>query len=256
MTFHVAVFSEQIAAAGTLQAIAAVADDQIFTSGDDVRVPQGLATLLAAYSIGVGQTRARIVAPSLRAFANYEIAAKITAEFVASDGPGRLLSIVRNPLPLAVGESVNYESDGGAGAGGGQQTGVILLGDGPMQAVSGEIRTVRTTASIVGPEAIWTSGSITFSEDLPTGNYAVVGARCEANNPGAFRLIFVSGGPRPGSLSTLEDRGSEILGARMGGWGIWGQFNTNQPPTLDILSLAGAGAAQVLYLDIMRVGGI
>ena len=253
MTFHAAAFSEQIAAAGTLQAIAAVADDQVFTSGDDVRVPQGLANLLAAFSIGSAQTRARIVAPSLRAFANLEIAPKVISEAMSEDDIARVLTFARNPLPLAVGESLNYESDGGAGGGLGQQTGVILLGDGPVQSFSGAMRTVRATAAIAGTEAVWDSGALTFSEDLPTGIYQVVGARCEADSPGAFRLIFVAGGPRPGSLSANSDQAGDVIGARLGGWGIWGQFDTNQPPTLEILSLAGAGAAQVLYLDIIRV---
>lgn len=253
MSFHVAAFSEQIAAAGTLQAIAAVADDQVFTSGDDIRVPTGLAALLAAFAIGSAQTRARIVAPSLRAFANLELASKVISEAINVDDSDRLVTYARDPLPLAVGESVNYESDGGAGAGVGQQTGVILLGDGPVQPVTGAIRTVRATAAIAGGEAVWASGAITFSEDLPTGIYQVVGARCEADNAGAFRLIFVAGGPRPGSLSVSADEGPDVMGARLGMWGVWGQFDTNQPPTLEILSLAGAGTAQVLYLDILRV---
>lgn len=253
MTYHVAAFSEQIAASGTLQPIAAVADDQLFSSGDDIRVPQGLSFLLSAFSIGSAQSRARIVAPSLRAFANLEISPKNIGEAVTGGAPERLVVFARDPLPLAVGESINYESDGGAGAGVGQQTGVILLGDGPVVPVTGLIRTIRTTAAIAGTEALWVSGALTFSEDLPTGLYQVVGARCEADNPGAFRLIFVAGGPRPGSLSALADDGTDVLGARLGGWGVWGQFDTNQPPTLEILSLAGAGSAQVLYLDIMRV---
>ena len=254
MGFHVAAFAEQIAASGTLQPIAAVADYQLFTVGDDVRVPAGLPFLLAAFGIGTGQSRSRIVAPSLRAFANYEIEPKVAGEAVRSADSGNLITMVRDPLPLAVGESVNYETDGGAGAGVGMQTGIILLGDGPVVSVSGQIRTIRATAAIAGTEIVWTSGALTFSEDLPTGIYQVVGARCRADNPGAFRLIFVAGGPRPGSLSSLGSEGSEVLGSRMGGWGLWGQFDTNQPPTLEILSLAGAGSAQVLYLDIMRVG--
>lgn len=253
MTYHVAAFSEDFAASGTLQAVAAVADNQVFTSGDDIRVPQGLANLLAAFALGPGVSRARIVAPSLRAFANLEIAPKNVGQSVTSDGPGNLVTFVRAPLPLSVGESINFESDAGAGAGAGQTTGVILLGDGPVQPVTGLIRTIRTTAAIVGTENVWASGAITFSEDLPAGIYQVVGARCEADNPGVFRLIFVAGGPRPGSLSSLADGGAEVPGARLGMWGIWGQFDTNQPPTLEILSLAGAGSAQVLYLDIMRV---
>ena len=254
MAFHVAAFAEQIAAAGTFQAIAAVADDQLFTAGDDVRVPAGLPFLLAAFSIGAAQSRARIVAPSLRAFANYEISPKIISESVPLIDPAWSVTMVTDPLPLAVGESVNYESDGGAGAGVGMQTGIIFLGDGPVLPVVGQIRTIRATATVAGTEIVWGSGALTFSEDLPTGIYQVVGARCEADNPGAFRLIFVAGGPRPGSLASLNDQGSEVLGARRGGWGVWGQFDTNQPPTLEILSLAGAGTAQVLYLDIMRVG--
>lgn len=253
MTYHVAAFSEQIVAAGTLQAIAAVPDDQLFTTGDDVRVPTGLAFLLAAWAIGTGPTRSRIVAPSLRAFANLEIAPKIITEAVDLTGPDRMIAYVGDPLPLAVGESINFETDGGAGAGVGQQTGVILLGEGPVVTVTGPIRTIRATAGIAGAEAVWASGALTFSEDLPTGVYQVVGGRCEADNPGAFRLIFVAGGPRPGSLASLNDQGSEVPGSRRGGWGVWGQFDTNQPPTLEILSIAGAGTAQVLYLDIMRI---
>lgn len=251
--FHAAAFSEQIAAAGTLQPIAAVPDDQIFTTGDDIRVPQGLANLLAAFAIGPGVSRARIVAPSLRAFANLECAPKVVDESVTIDDPAGLVTFVRDPLPLAAGESINFESDAGAAAGVGQVTGVILLGDGPVQPIVGPMRTVRATAAIAGTEAVWVSGALTFSEDLPAGQYQVVGARCEADAPGAFRLIFVAGGPRPGSLSCLGDEGAEVRGSRLGAWGVWGGFDTNQPPTLEILSLSAAGTAQVLYLDIIRV---
>ncbi len=254
MTFHVAAFSEQIAASGTLQAIAAVPDDQIFTSGDDIRVPLGLTSLLAAWAIGPGVSRARVVAPSLRAFANLELAPKIITEAIGNADLEPMVSFASDPLSLAVGESINFESDAGAAAGAGQVFGVILLGDGPVLPQNGLIRTVRLTAAITGTEAVWVSGALTFSEDLPAGQYQVVGARCEADNPGAFRLIFVAGGPRPGSLSGPSDASTDVPGARLGGWGVWGQFDTNQPPTLEIVSQAGAGSAQVLYLDIMRVG--
>lgn len=253
MTFHVAAFSEQIAAAGTLQPIAAVADDQVFTAGDDLRIPTGLAYLLAAWAIGPGVSQARIVAPSLRAFANLECAPKVVDESVTIDDPAGLVTMVRNPLPLAVGESINFESDAGAGGGLGLVTGVVLLGDGPVQPVQGQIRTIGATAAIAGTESVWTTGALTFREDLPAGVYQVVGARCEADAPGAFRLIFVAGGPRPGSLSCLGDEGREVHGSRMGDWGVWGQFDTNQPPTLEILSCSAAGTAQVLYLDLLRV---
>lgn len=253
MTFHVIAWSEAILNAGTLQPIAAVPDDQIFTQGDDYRIPTGLDNLLAAWALGLEVTRARIVAPSLRAFINEELAPKIAAENPTAAGVDRLTTFVRDPLRLAVGEFVNFESDAGD-AGTGDVSCVALLGDGPLQSRDGAMRTARTTAAIAGAQRVWASGAITFSEDLPAGRYQVVGARCEADNPGAFRLIFREGGPRPGSLAVPDDVSGDIAGQRLGGWGVWGEFDVNQPPILEILSFLGAGSAQVLYLDLMRIG--
>lgn len=252
MTFHTIAWSEAILNSGTLQPIAAVPDPQVFTDGDDFRIPQGMENLLAAWALGLEVTRARIVAPSLRAFINHELGPKIAAENPADGDLNQLLTWVRAPLPLAVGEFVNFESDAGD-AGTGDVTCVALIGEGPVQPRDGEMRTVRATAAIAGGQRVWSDGNITFSEDLPAGRYQVVGGRCEADNPGAWRLIFREGGPRPGSLSIPTDAGSDIMGQRMGGWGVWGEFDINQPPTLEVLSLLAAGTAQVLYLDLMPV---
>lgn len=253
MTWHTVAWS-QTQTVGTLQPIAAVPDEQVFTSGDDIRVPTGLDHLLAAFALGLAPTRARIVAPSLRAFANFEIAPKVVAETTPDIAPNRLTTMMRRPLALAVGEFVNFESDAGDGTND-DVTGVAFLGQGPVQPVEGDIRTLRATASITGTQRAWANEGVAFSEDLPAGRYQVVGARCEADQPGAFRLVFREGGPRPGALSVPTDAGADIVGQRMGGWGVWGEFDINQPPTLDVLSLGAAGSAQVLYLDLLRIGG-
>lgn len=255
MTFHTLAWSEGIAAAGTLQPIAAVPDDQVFTDGDDFRVPTGMANLLAAWALGTGVSRARIVAPSLRAFINMELAPKFNTETVAGTVQQRLNSYTRNPLPLAVGEFVNFESDAGA-AGPEDVTCIALFGEGPVQPIEAQIRTVRATSAIVGVRRVWTSGNLTFSEDLPAGRYQVVGARCEGGTQsGGFRFIFREGGPRPGSLGVADDAGADVPGARFGGWGVWGEFDINQPPTLEVLALGANQAAQVTYIDLIRVGG-
>ncbi len=252
---HVIAWVEAIAAAGTLQPIAAVPDDQIFTDGDDFRVPDGLDNLLAAWSVGTGTTRSRIVAPSLRAFLNQEIAPKMVSEVVTGDDSIRQLSWGRTPIQLAVGEFVNFESNGGA-AGPEDVTGISLLGPGALQPVETAYRISRSTAAIVGARGVWTTGNLTFSEDLPAGRYQVIGGRCEMNAAtGAFRLIFREGGPRPGSLACDGPSVPDVPGARAGGWGVWGEFDINQPPTLEVLSLGGASATQIVYLDLVRVGG-
>ena len=243
--FHLIAWSEAFAAAGTLQPVAAVPDDQIFTDGDDVRVPTGLSALLGAYALGASTTRARIVAPSLRAFINYEIAPVRLGASPSAWTSAAAQMRTRSPLPLAVGEFVNFESDGG---------GLGWLADGPVQPVEQEFRTARATATIAGTQRAWVSGELTFSEDLPAGRYQVVGAQCAADNPGAFRLIFREGGPRPGGISGVDLGETVIPGQRNGGGGVWGGVDVNQPPKLEVLSLGGAGTAQTLYLDLARVG--
>lgn len=254
MTYHTIAWSEPISPAGTFQAIAAVADDQVFTDGDDFRVPAGLDVMLAAWAVGLATTRARISSPSLRAFINQELAPKIVSETVPADVPIRLNSYMRSPLQLAVGEFINFESDGGAGAPTDISC-VAFLSDGPVTVREGPSRTARATAAIAGVQREWTTGNFVFSEDLPAGRYQVIGGRCETDAPGAWRLIFREGGPRPGSLSTPDNEGADVMGSRMGMWGVWGEFDINQPPTLEILSFGGVASAQVLYLDLMQVGG-
>lgn len=253
MAFHLAAFGEGIAAAGTLQPIAAVGDDQIFTAGDDLRVPTGLNNLLGAWAFGTGITRARVVAPSLRAFINHEIAPLVPTEFPGVATPKFGNTVVTHPIPLAVGESINLESDGGA-AGPEDVSGLVMLDEGPRQPVSGDIRTVRATATVAAPRITWLAGALTFSEDLPAGRYQVVGGRCVGANVGAFRLIFRAGGSRPGSVGCATHAEADVHGARFGMWGVWGEFDINQPPQIEILALGAAAAAQVVYLDLLRIG--
>jgi len=253
VAFHLAAFGEAIAAAGTLQPITAVGDDQIFTAGDDLRVPTGLNNLLGAFAFGTGITRARIVAPSLRAFINHEIAPLNAGDVPDPDTPKDGNTFVSHPIPLAVGESINLESDAGA-AGPEDVFGLVMLDEGPRQPVSGDIRTVRAVAAVAAPRITWLAGALTFSEDLPAGRYQVVGGRCVGANVGAFRLIFRAGGSRPGTMGMSLTDDADVVGSRMGAWGVWGEFDINQPPQIEILGVGAAAAAQVVYLDLLRIG--
>lgn len=249
---HVIAWSEGIVAAGTLQPIAAVPDDQVFTEGDDFRVPEGYQNLLAAFAQGTGTTRARIVAPSLRSFINQELDPKILGANYGSGVFSTAEPWFYNPLPLAVGEAINFESDGGA-VGPEDVSCIALLGSGPLQPVTGDIRTVRATAAIAGTRQVWSAGNMTFSEDLPAGRYAIVGARCEMDDPGAFRFIPREGGMRPGALAELNGSQNQNRLFRRGAMGVWCEFDVNQPPRLEVLAIGAASAAQVVYLDLLRV---
>lgn len=254
--FHIAAFSESFLNDGTLQGVAAVEDVIIFTAGDDLRIPQGFENMLGEMALvgtQAGATRARMVAPSLRGFLNVEM-----IPFLESETPGDNQHIImvhpRSPIRLAVGESLNHESEGGGdGATPEDATGLVLLGDGPLQPVEGDIRTVRATTVITTVQREWGSAVLTFSEDLPAGRFAVVGARFEDANLGAGRLIFPGSTHRPGTMGCNDEGSPDIHGARRGMWGIWGEFDINQPPTAEFLSVGGTDTNPIVYLDLMRV---
>lgn len=257
MGFHLGAFSESQLDDGTFQAQAAVEDDIVFTSGDDLRVPRSLDRLLGAVGfIGdqAAATRGRIVAPSLRGFLNVEIIPLYPTEPPASQN--HVMDIwPRSPIALAVGESINYESDGGGNGAAAQDcSALVWLGDGPVQPVDGDMRTVRATTVVVTVQRQWSSATLVFAEDLPAGRYAVVGARFQDGNLGAGRLIFVEGGGRPGTVGCTTLLAADLKGSRRGGWGVWGEFDINQPPSAEFLSLGGTDTNPDVYLDIMRIG--
>lgn len=257
MSFQVVAFSESFLNDGTFQNVAAVADESIFVAGDDVRIPQGLNHLVGAVgAVGTQAAllRGRISAPSLRGFINMELIPLIPEEQVSLAAINHQIW-PQNPIPLAVGESIGYESDGGGdGVTAEDVSAVVWLSDGPLQAVRGDIRTVRATTAVTTVQNAWTSGPLTFSEDLPAGRYQVVGARFQDINLLAGRLIFVGGASRPGTLGVSVLGAPDLMGARMGGWGVWGEFDINQPPTAEFLSTDAVDTNPEVYLDVMRIG--
>jgi hypothetical protein len=72
----------------------------------------------------------------------------------------------------------------------------------------------------------------------------------------AARLVFVGGVQgaawRPGVMATNTDRHLENPAFRWGNFGVFGEFEDTDPPTVDALGNV-ADAAQVYYLDMIQV---
>lgn len=247
--FHLGGFTESQDSA-TLVNVAALADQQLTISGDELRVPEQAPILLAAYTLGPSVTRSMLVSPSLRRIFNYEIKPIDVGAEPAANPP--FISLIDNPIQLEAEEPLTAQaSEDGSGAT--RATVLVWLGSEVPRPVDGEIFTIRATNTTTLIANTWTNGPLTFDQTLPAGTYAIVGARAESAGLQAFRVAFVGGGFRPGGLGCDAVSDLNVRGQRFGGWGEWGRFRHTTPPTVDFLSNS-ADTSQVVDLDLVKVG--
>lgn len=255
--FHTIAFWENIDPAAVLQNITAAGGESVlFTTGDDIRIPDDLTQLVLAAPV-VGQTgvECRLVSPSLRRIVNPQLIP--VNGFADGDVLPETTHIIhdwrRNPIPLDAGESLNAQIDSDQ-TNADDQSVVLWLADGPITPIEGQaIYPVRCTAAITAVVGTWTNGQLTFTQDLPVGTYAVVGMRAAGTTLIAARLVFRGGAARPGVLGSVALDALAWPGFRYGGMGVFGEFETNTPPSIDVLC-NDADTAQVITLDLIKTG--
>lgn len=245
--FHLAGFTESQDSA-VLIATAALADQSLQVQGDDIIIPNELPLLLAYYAVGANTTRAQLVSPSLRATWAEEIAPIDVA--AAPSSPYPLIYLGDSAIGLVPDEALNALTAEDA-AGAARSTVLVWLADQvPLPLTGVEIRTVRVTGAFAAVASTWTNGAITFSESLPSGVYALVGARMASATLQAFRFVFKGGMFRPGAIGVQAVSDLEDARFRRGGLGEWGRFQHNTPPSIDVLCTA-ADAAYAGELDLV-----
>lgn len=249
--FHLAAWYESIDPAGVLSQIAAVPDQHIFTSGDDVRIPGELPNIIGQVALAndASLARAQLSSPSLRAIALLDMEPIVAAKVFGSPPEG--LFHPGSPIPLEPDESLNclIESNPAAAA---IHYGLVWLSDGKLDKVDGKIYTIRATAAAALAAGQWVNSALAFSQVLPVGQYSIVGMRARGTNLLAARLVFVGGKFCPGVPAVNAVGDLDTWYTRYGGLGEFGKFDTNTPPTVDCLG--DTDAAQVIELDIIKVG--
>jgi len=251
MAFTMIAYSESQDSA-TLVNVAALVDPHVRVVGDDIVVPSGLPYVGGVYAIGADITRAQLVSPSIRRRYPLEVTPiEIAAE--PSD-PVKYTPYFASPIALDEDEALNFQAaENNASAG--RCTGVVWLCDGATSPITGsEMFTIRATNATTLATFAWTNGALTFGDTLPAGTYAVVGMRASSAGLIAARLVFSQYPYRPGCIGsdTLGELGVPIF--RMGGLGIWGEFQHNTPPTVDFLSIS-ADTSQTVDLDLVLISG-
>lgn len=247
--FTLGAFDASVAATALTQ-VAAITDGSLNVQNSNLVIDRRLPQVVGAYAIGgTGLTRAQLVAPSLRAIWNPEISPIEGAALPTT--PSRWLDLRFTPFPLQPEEQLSaFVTNGGAA-----QTAVgVWFADGPIQPVSGPIRTMRATAAATLVANVWNNGiALTFDQSFPSGRYQLVGARMFGATPWLFRL-GVAGYPwKPGAIAMPTALLPEHPAFRMGGMGVWLEFTNVNTPTLDVLATA-ADTAQTVELDCIYLG--
>lgn len=249
MPFTLVGWAEQLDAGASLETLTALEDPHVRVEDEKVMVP-ALSNLAGAIGIGAAISQAKLEAPSLIRTSPFHIAPLNVAAEPISSPP--VIDLFDKPLPLDVAEPLVAYGDNTDTAN--AQYDVILawLSDGPIAPVSGEIFTVKATASKTLTPYAWTNAALTFSTRLPAGRYAIVGAKAISDGLIAFRFVVPGLGYRPGALGCDSIADKDFKKFRYGGLGVWCEFEHTTPPTVDFLS-ASADTSETVYIDLMKV---
>lgn len=230
--------------------IAALRSEIDKVNGDDYFCHNTFNKIMGAYVLSTVTTRARISAPSIKKAALFELAPLDNA----AEPPSRPAFIdLRNaPIPLVGGEQVNVQdmNSGGAAV---DHWGLLWMCDEVPQPVQAEeIIHIRATNAATLVDSAWTNVSLTLDEDLPVGEYDVIGMKAMSAGCIAARAVFEGQVNRPMVIGcdAITDVDEALF--RNGNMGVFGRMQHDTPPTIDFLSLS-ADSAQTVWLDLIKV---
>lgn len=251
-------FGEDIDLAATEQNIAALTDQHVRTSGDDLFVPALDRIVVAIPGVALAAANVHLRSPSMEELTNLYLApwnGNADAD-VEPDDPPVIHDYSRNPVPLVRGEQLNFRADGDTTAAAWQWCGV-LLGDGPVQPISGQhIFAIRATRTVTLTARAWTiSGELTFVERLPVGRYAVVGMRVVSASVCLARIVLPGYQWRPGCVGADTDTQKDGSLFRNGNLGVWAEFESDEPPQVEVLADLADTSIEVWFdLILIRKG--
>ena len=233
------------AVSATLLPLQPIADQHVTVKDNDLTIPE-LNHLVAALIFGNAPTQAQLRSPSLRRLILEDLGKMLATETCV--GAVDVLEDKRDtPLALTVSEKLNvytiHTLDGWA---------LIWLADGVIVPVTGDIRTIKCTTGHTSAGDIWDNVALTLSQTLPAGRYQVVGMRAFGTNLLAARLVFIGGTWCPGVPGGDSIDDPDVPQFRNGKFGAFGEFEFDQPPSVDLLG-TGVTADEEIYLDLIQI---
>jgi len=257
MAFHLSGWRTGALAAGTNQALAALADSVLGRDGTTGYVPTEDLRLLAAYASSAYLQAARVNSTGLQRVGYQYIRPATVAALPAS--PPNLAVLLDNPVVLRASEAITIE----ATTSGGTADAIALLWTARNLEVAppGEAFWLRYISADAVTANQWSPVTLAqgLSDPLPAGTYAIVGLEHWCPGGVAARLVLPGGTYRPGVLAIngsppwYNGRSHDIF--YQGALGVFGWFQSTAPPSIEVLSTSADNAHQG-YIKVIRVGGL
>jgi hypothetical protein len=249
--YTVLAFSVSHDPAGVFTALTPAADESVRVNGNGFIVPANFTKLVGAYAaLGANAAQARILAPSLRTISPEYItpiegALIPTTDLFTTVSPNKVLQLEASEQ-LEVHENSNP-------AAAEQHTAVLFLADQEPAEVKGAIRTIYGTITLAQVAGTWSGSVITLNDNLPPGDYKIVGLRVEGAGMIVARLVIPGMANRPGAICAQSNIVQRESPFRHGKMGVMGSFNTTNLFNVEVLcSAAVASATYNCMIDILK----
>lgn len=249
---HLCAYASSIAQDAALANISALTDEVLAQFTSTVYTPETDLKILRIYGRGDSVSQIRIDSPLLRQIGPPQIQPFDTGSEPSTLPPinkydDSALSWVKNdPLAMLISR-----------AGSGASVCQVLAWVSPQSQTysPGPARAVRATATITHTVSSWVSGTMTFDQSLPPGRYRIVGMAAQGTGLLAARLIFAGQTWRPGVLAQDSAGEYDHEWFRRGNFGVFGEFESYAPPTLQTLGIAAGSQAVTVWLDLVPMSG-
>lgn len=251
MAIHTLAFTKLDAAAATDEDIPAVTDNVVTVQNGHYIVQEDM-NLLAAYHRNAGAVNAKLQTAALRRVAVPSIqpvnvnAAPITLPPMVFFPPAKLT------IP-AIDEIAWLASNSGAGAV--RAVGLLWLNTRShnFNVPTGDMFSIRFTATITGTLVTWTGGSISFETSLPAGRYSVIGLQVIGANTECARLVFLGGGYRPGVIVRPAVSNYMWDHFQQGAAGVFGEFESTAMPNLEVFQTTAGAQTYTGFMDLVKI---
>lgn len=249
-SFHLLGFSASVAASQTDSALTPY-NDGFFSRGQSGILLPSEMEVFRSVGMGLGLTEYLLNVPSMRQISQPRYGTVNKALLAVDDAP-ILIQGDYAPTVMAT-EGVNYAVTTDATAGPNLTRVYAWVRNRFRPANKGRATTIKATASVTAVAGSWVGGSLTLSQDLPSGYYEIVGAAAFGTGLAAVRFRLPGATLAPGVLAQQAAGEFMLNNQRWGELGSFGSFQNSQLPTVEIDGTSGAITATI-YIDIVKVG--
>ena len=246
MSMHLIAYDASDAANTALTQLNALASEFETISNNGIIISD-LPLIIGATAYSAHLSRAQLRAPSLQS-PDYPLITPVMVARPTSSLDQRWTDLRSGPISVKPGEALLAQEQHSTST---EHVYIgVLLADKVPAPVAQPFRTVRLTGTTTLTADAWTACALTFDDQLPFGNYDIIGARFESASGVFFRIGVPGFAYRPGGPGLIDANSGDVAMFRAGGLGVWFTFKSTQTITADVLGTA-ADTAQTLYLDIV-----